>query len=103
MSFDRIEKSISVLSNSKAYQWCHVNTENEFKFMNRTFVISENVDEYNVYNKAGVVEDFTNESYMEDVLAVIDSNRVLKFYNQNFEIINDSDITLKNIDLYKRR
>ena len=68
----RLEKSTAILKLAKATQWCYVNTENEFNFMDKTFVIDEKVEEYKVHNKAGEVEDYTNEAYMEEVLAVVD-------------------------------
>ena len=96
MTDDKLERGIEIFSNSKTYQWCYVNTDNEFKFMDGVFKISEDVTEYKVYKKAGTVEDFTNEAFMEEILVVVDENDTLKFYNQNFDHINNEDIkTLK--------
>lgn len=84
----RLEKSTAILSEAKATEWCYVNTENEFTFMNELFVINESVEEYKVHNKAGTVEDYTNEAYMEEILVVIDKKDTLKFYNQNYDLID---------------
>lgn len=92
---NRLEKELEILSNSKASQWCYVNTENEFDFMGSKFVIDGNVEEYKVHNKAGEVDDFTNEAYMEEILAVLDKNGALRFYNQNFEQIDIDRIVVK--------
>jgi hypothetical protein len=86
----RLEKSTAIIETSKATQWCYVNTDNEFTFMNQTFVIDENVEDYKVYNKAGTVEDYTNEAYMEDILVVIDNEGILKFYNQNYDEVDSN-------------
>lgn len=83
----KLEKSTKILLNSKASQWCYVNTDNEFKFMNSIFVIDGNVEDYKVYNKAGEVEDFTNEAYMEEILAVLENDGYIRFYNQNYDLI----------------
>lgn len=91
----RLKKSLLALSNSKASQWCYVNVNNEFKFMGSTFVIDESVEEYKVYNKAGEIDDFTNEAYMEEILVVLYEDDTLKFYNQNFDIIENSKIKVK--------
>ena len=84
----RLEKSTAIINEAKATQWCYVNTDNEFTFMSQIFVIDQSVEEYKVHNKAGTVEDYTNEAYMEDILAVIDKDNNLKFYNQNYDLID---------------
>lgn len=84
----RLEKSTETLKDSIATQWCYVNTDNEFNFMSETFVIDENVEQYKVHNKAGTVENYTNESYMEEILVVIDKDRNLSFYDQNYDLID---------------
>lgn len=91
----RLEKSTAILSEAKATQWCYVNTDNEFKFLNQTFVINESVEEYKVHNKAGSVEDYTNEAYMEEILVVIGNENNLKFYNQNYDLIDDRLVGVK--------
>jgi len=91
----RLEKSTSILSDSKASQWCYVNTDNEFEFMDSTFVIDANVEEYKVYNRAGDVEDFTNEAYMEEILAVLGNDGIVRFYNQNYDLVEDVCILVK--------
>ncbi|MER2009359.1 MAG: hypothetical protein ABS939_18060 [Psychrobacillus sp.] len=85
----RLEKSTAILLEAKATQWCYVNTDNKFTFMNQVFTINEEVEDYKVYNKAGSVEDYTNEAYMEEILVVIDKENILKFYNQNYDLIDD--------------
>jgi hypothetical protein len=91
----RLEKSTAILSNSKASQWCYVNTDNEFNFMGNVFVIDESVEEYKVVNKAGEIEDYTNEAYMEEVLAVLGLDGIIRFYNQNYDHINDLKVKAK--------
>lgn len=95
-SDNRIIKAISLLSDSNAHQWCYVNVDNEFNFMDNVFIIDESVEEYTVHNKVGNVEDFTNEAYMEVVLVVMHDDNTLKFYNQNFDKIEDSKIRVKD-------
>jgi len=91
----RLKKSISILSNSKASQWCYVNTDNEFIFMDNVFVIDDSVKEYKVYNKFGEVDDFTNEAYMEEILVILSNDDSLKFYNQNFDAIDGEKVTVR--------
>lgn len=91
----KLEKSTAILSDSDASQWCYVNTENEFVFMGKTFVIDESVEEYKVHNKAGEVENFTNEAYMEEILTVLKKDGTIRFYNQNYDYIDNSKVTAK--------
>lgn len=91
----RLEKSTAILKESKATQWCYVNTDNEFTFMGETFVIHDSVEEYKVHNKAGTVEDYTNEAYMEDILVAIDYNNSVYFYNQNYDMLEAGTISVK--------
>jgi hypothetical protein len=91
----RLEKSTAIIKNSKASQWCYVNTDNEFTFMGSVFVIDSSVEQYKVHNKAGEVEDFTNEAYMEDILAVLSKDGNIKFYDQNFDLIQDGKVETK--------
>jgi hypothetical protein len=83
----RLEKSTRILLNSKATQWCYVNTDNEFDFLGKTFLIEESVEEYKVHRKAGEVEDFTNEAYMDEIMVSIDNQGYMRFYNQNYDEI----------------
>jgi len=92
----RLGKSTNILQDSKASQWCYVNTDNEFVFMNQVFIIDESVEDYKVYNKAGEVEDFTNEAYMEEILAVLGSNGYMRFYNQNYDLVEDVCLLVKS-------
>lgn len=92
----KLEKSTKIISNSKASQWCYVNTDNEFKFMDNVFIIDESVEDYKVHNKAGEVEDFTNEAYMEEILVVLENDGQLKFYNQNYDEIDVSHLSIKD-------
>jgi hypothetical protein len=91
----RLEKSTNILSDAKASQWCYVNTHNEFEFMGNIFVIDSSVEEYKVHNKAGEVEDFTNEAYMEEILAVLGNDGFIKFYNQNYDVVKDVCLLVK--------
>ncbi len=90
----RLEKSTRILLNSKATQWCYVNTDNEFDFLGKTFLIEESVEEYKVHRKAGEVEDFTNEAYMDEIMVSIDNQGYMRFYNQNYDEIHTDLITV---------
>lgn len=90
-----INKGLLILSDAKASQWCYVDTDNRFIFMDNTFIIDESVEEYKVHNKAGEVDNFTNETYMEEVLVVLSKDGELKFYNQNFDLIDDNKIIVE--------
>lgn len=90
-----LDKSTKIQENSKALQWAYVDTDNEFVFMDKTFVISEKVEEYRVYNKAGLIEDYTNECYMDKILVVLDKNDKLNFFNQKYDKIDNKYITVK--------
>ncbi|MCR4362172.1 hypothetical protein JDW21_18655 [Bacillus subtilis] len=93
----RLQKSTAILNTAKATQWCYVDTENEFDFMGKRFVISESVEEYKVHNKAGTIEDYTNEAYMEEVMAVLDNEGKLTFFNQNYDLIDGKNIKVKSM------
>ena len=92
----RLQKSNQILATSKAREWKYVNTDNEFEFMGLTFVIDESVEEYKVHQKAGVVEDFTNEAYMDEVLIVMCNSNKLRFYNQNYDEIDSTLVKIKD-------
>lgn len=92
----RIEKSTAILSNAKTISWCYVNTENEFTFMDKTFVIDNEVEEYKVHNKSFDVDDYTNEAYMEDILAVKDNEGNINFYNQNYDEVESKFVKVKD-------
>lgn len=91
----RLEKSTVILQNARATQWCYVNADNEFTFMNEHFVIDGKVEEYKVHNKAGVVEDYTNEAYMDSILVILDTDNQLSFYNQNYDKVENKLIEVK--------
>jgi hypothetical protein len=91
----RLEKSTAIIKMATATQWCYVNTDNEFQFMGKTFLINDKVKEYKVYNKAGIVEDYTNEAYMEEVLVVVDASNMLLFFNQNYDLIDNKLVKVK--------
>lgn len=93
----RLEKSTAIISTAKVSKWCYVNTENEFRFIDHTYVIDTGVEEYKVFNKAGTTYDYTNEAYMEQVLAVIDQDGAIKFYNQNYEYIEPEKVYVKYV------
>jgi hypothetical protein len=91
----RLQKSTAILQLATATQWCYVNTENEFEFMNQIFVIADSVEEYKVHNKAGTVEDYTNEAYMEEILVVVDNENKLLFFNQNYDLVDNKLVKVK--------
>lgn len=92
----RLQKSTNILSNSKITKWKYVDANNEFVFMEKVFVIDDSVEEYKVYQKAGVVEDFTNEAYMDEILIAIDNDNNLRFYNQNYDEIDSTLVKIKS-------
>ena len=89
MNKSSLDKEKHVLNISIAKKWCVVDINNKFKFMNTVFVIDEYVEEYKVYKKSSEVDEYENEAYMDSVLAVINKNYELVFYNQNFEEITN--------------
>lgn len=91
----RLQKSTAIINLAQATQWCYVNTDNEFNFMDKTFVISDKVEDYKVHNKAGIVEDYTNEAYMEEILVVIDNDNKLLFFNQNYDSVENKFVKVK--------
>lgn len=93
----RLEKSTAIISKAKASKWCYVNTENEFRFKDHTYVIDNSVEEYKVHNKAGTTYDYTNEAYMFEVLAVIDQDDNIKFYNQNYDYIKPENVYVRYV------
>jgi len=76
-----------LLSDSKHSVWQRVNIHNEFKFMQDTYEIDESVKEYKVFNKAGEIEDYTNEAYMETILIVVDTEDTITFYDENYDLV----------------
>lgn len=91
----RLQKINLILKDAKTTKWCYVDTENEFKFNGRTLVIHQSVEEYKVHNKAGTVEDYTNEAYMEEILVVVDIEDRHQFYNQNYKQVENRLIKVK--------
>jgi len=87
-----LEKSTIITESAKSTKWCYVNTNNEFEYDGDLFYIYETVKEYKVYNKAGEVEDFTNEAYMDKVLVVVGLNDILSFYNQSYDLIDTYNV-----------
>ena len=92
----RLEKSTAIISESKSTKWCYVNTENEFTFMNETFLIDNSVEEYKLHNKAGSVDNYTNEAYMEEILIAKSEDNGLRFYNQNYDEIDNRLVRIKD-------
>ena len=87
-----LKKSSEILENAKVAKWIRVNIDNEFEFMSNKYVIDEKIEEYKVYNKAGTVENYTNESYMEEIFVVLDNNDNMSFYNQKYDLIENKYI-----------
>lgn len=92
---NRFEKSSAIVEAASSSKWCYVNTENEFTFMGQTFVIPESNENYRVVNKASETEDYTNEAYMEEILAVVDNNHSIWFYDQNFDFVENVVVRIK--------
>lgn len=90
MSETFLTRCNKIRENSKILEWCYVNTDNEFEFMNRTFTIDESVEQYKVYNKAGEADDYTNEAMMDKILVVVDNENKLRFYDQDLNEIDGS-------------
>lgn len=83
------------IDNVLIYEWCSVDIHNEFNFMNKSFVIDDNVSEYKVFKKAGDINNYTNMAQMDRVLVVLKNNYELKFYNQNYQLIENNFIKIK--------
>lgn len=91
----RLQKSTQILANAQSSQWCYVNTDNEFTYDGTVYVIDESFEEYKVHNKAGIVYDYTNEAYMEEILVVITNDYSVECYNQNYDSMDVNLITVK--------
>lgn len=91
----RLDKSTSILANTLTTQWCYVNTENEFTFMNRVFEIDEEVVEYKVFNKAKDTYDYTNEAKMDSILVIMNQDNSLSFFNQDYDPIEKKYVKVK--------
>lgn len=91
--FNRL--NIDILSESIVCKWCYVNTDNEFTFMGEVFLIDKDVEDYKVHKKAGEIEDYTNESSMEEVLVALDGNYNLRFFNQSYKEIDKEKINIR--------
>lgn len=83
----KLDRITLVLKDAKESVWQRVNIHNEFQFKLDTYKIDESVEEYKVYNKAGEVEDYTNEANMETILIVEDAEGTIAFYNENYDLI----------------
>lgn len=92
----KLKKSTAILKDSIATEWCYVDTENNFVFMNKLFNIDESLSDYKVHNKSGDVENYTNESYMEEILVTVNKSNQLKFYNQNYDKIENGMVKVVN-------
>lgn len=90
----RLNKVTEIIHKAKHAEWCLVNTENEFNFMGDTYKIDESVEEYKVFKKAGEVENYTNEAYMEQVLVVVDNGMAKHYYNQECSLIDSKLISV---------
>ena len=64
-----------------------VNADNEFIFLDATFIIPESNKKYRVLKKYDEVDDYENESFMEYVSVGIGVDMALKFYDENEEEI----------------
>lgn len=64
-----------------------VNVNNEFSLNGMKFIIPENNDNYRVVSKYGEIEDYTNESKMDQVNIVLGSDFKLYFYDEDGEAI----------------
>ncbi len=91
----RLKKITAITKEANALKWCYVNADNEFKFVDQTFIIDKSVEEYKVHKKYDMVEEYTNEAYMEEILVVITNDNQLKFYNQNYDHIESSLVKVK--------
>ena len=64
-----------------------VNADNEFEFLNATFIIPESNKKYKVLKKYNEVDEYENESFMEYVSVGLGVGLSLKFYDENEEVI----------------
>jgi len=92
-----LKKSSTILSTAKETEWCYVDATNTFelKCQNKIFEISDDVKEYRIDKKPSTHQDYTNESEMDFVLAVVTHENDLKFYNLRYEEISKKFITEK--------
>lgn len=87
-----LEKSTKILETAKETEWCYVDATNVFEFKGKQYLISEKVREYYIEKKPSTHEDYTNESEMDFVLAVIHENNELKFYNLKYKEIEEVSV-----------
>lgn len=90
----RLEESIEVTKNAEIVEWCRVDIDNNFSFNYINFNIDKSVEEYKVYKKAGEIEEYTNEAYMEEILVVLKNSNDLSFYDQNYKKIENKNISV---------
>lgn len=64
-----------------------VNADNEFNLLGRTFKIPESNKKYKVMKKYDDVEDYENESFMENVDVGLGVDLKLEFYDEDGEKI----------------
>src|SRR5690606_345797 len=97
MSENRMSKVYKATLDAIGCVWCRVNINNEFTFAGKTFVIDPSVEQYKVYKKAGEVDDFTNEAFMEEILVVVtDFEKKMVFFDQMMEPIPEGKIYIKS-------
>jgi hypothetical protein len=92
---NRFDKLHSLMANKPKVNlvaWCAVNTENEFSIDGRTFMISQDVAQYAVTNKAVCVDskwnDWTNDAQMDKILVIALFDGRFEFYDENIEEIH---------------
>lgn len=92
-----LKKSSTILSSAKDTEWCYVDATNVFEvsILNKEYQISDKVKEYHIDKKFSTHTDYTNESEMDFVLAVILEDDTIKFYNLRYEEINPKFIVEK--------
>lgn len=71
-------------------EWVYIDTENNFRFDNKTFRIQDDLEQYKVESKSGNVVDYLNKSQMDHVLGFyMPDKKEFKFFDENVEEITD--------------
>lgn len=87
-----MNKRIEGIGNYTNPKWCLVDVDGFFTYLDSNFRIEDDVKEYKVYNKYSEREDYTNEAYMDKILALTTDDGEISFYNQNYKQIPTNKI-----------
>lgn len=85
---NEIDEIISCYNDVYVGIWAVVDIENNFKYDNYIFHISDELEQYKVYDIPQ-----TNKAKMDKVLIIAVNNKML-FFDQNLNKINNNDVKL---------